>query len=199
MGSVVEKKQRKKAIPAFLVYEEMDSKLIYRKGYKDVLAKKKTFEEIMRSSVLQALIISAFAGYLKLNLSRQYAVVSGEAGLHLAKGNNLANDMAVYDKKDIVNPLSKNYFDFAAKLVIEVDIKAEVENFASENDHIFEKTTKMLAFGIPKVLWITTQSRKLMVAEPGKDWTVADWNREVELMQGIRMNLEGLLKEEGVL
>jgi hypothetical protein len=39
----------------------------------------------------------------------------------------------------------------------------------------------------------------LLVAEPGKDWIVADWNREVELMEGLRMNLEQLLKAEGVL
>jgi hypothetical protein len=37
------------------------------------------------------------------------------------------------------------------------------------------------------------------LAEPGKDWIVADWSREVELMEGLRLNLEALLKEEGVL
>lgn len=199
MGTVAEKKPRKKAIPAFLIYEEMDGKPIYRKGYKEVLAKKKTVEEIMGSSVLQALIISEVAAFLKQRLPKHYAVVVGEAGLHLNKGNNLATDIAIYAKKDILNPLSENYFNIPAKLVIEVDIRAEVEHLVTQNDYVYQKTTKLLDFGIPRVIWITTPSRKLMVAGPGKDWIVADWNREVELMEGVRLNLEELLKAEGVL
>jgi hypothetical protein len=64
MEPVVEKKPRRKAVPAFLVYEEMDGKPIYRKGYKEVLAKKKSFEEIMGSSVLQTVIINALLRFL---------------------------------------------------------------------------------------------------------------------------------------
>ena len=131
MEPVVEKKPRRKAIPAFLVYEEMDGKPIYRKGYKEVLAKKKSFEEIMGSSVLQALIISEVAAFLKQRLPKYYAVVVGEAGLHLNKGNNLATDIAIYAKKDILNQLSENYFNIPAKLVVEVDIRAEVEHLVT--------------------------------------------------------------------
>jgi hypothetical protein len=199
MGPIAEKKPRKKAIPAFLVYEEMDGKPIYRKGYKEVLAKKKSFEEIMGSSVLQTVIINAILRFLYRNLPDRYVIGTNEAGLHLGKGNNLSNDIAVYDKKDIPNQFSKHYFDITARFVIEVDIRAEAEHFATEKDYVYEKTTKMLAFGVPRVVWITTDSRKLLVAEPGKDWIVADWNREVELMEGLRMNLEELLKAEGVL
>jgi Uma2 family endonuclease len=199
MEPVADKKPRKKAIPTFLVYEEMDGKPIYRKGYKEVLAKKKTFEEIMGSSVLQALIISFVANYLRQHLPKHLVPVTGEVGLHLSKGSNLANDIAVYDKKEIINPLSTNYFNIPAKLVIEVDIRAEAEHFTTEKDYVYGKTTKMLSFGVPRVVWITTESRKLMVAEPGKDWIVADWNREVELMEGVRLNLEELLKAEGLL
>ncbi|HEX8528983.1 MAG TPA: Uma2 family endonuclease [Cytophagales bacterium] len=199
MGPIAEKKPRKKAVPAFLIYEEMDGKPIYRKGYKEVLAKKKTLEEIMGSSVLQALIISEVAIFLRQHLPKQYAVVVGEAGLHLNKGNNLATDIAIYARKDILNTLSENYFNVPAKLVIEVDIRAEIEHMVTQNDYVYQKTTKLLSFGIPKVIWITTPSRKLMVAEPGKDWIVADWHREVELMEGLRLSLEQLLKDEGVL
>ncbi len=84
-------------------------------------------------------------------------------------------------------------------MVIEEDIKTEVKNFASKKDYIYEITTKMLTFGISEVIWITIQSRKMIIAEPGKDWIVADWSRKVELMDGLRINLEGLLKDEGVL
>jgi hypothetical protein len=66
-----------------------------------------------------------------------------------------------------------------------VDIKVETGNFATEKDYIFETTTKILNSGFPMVIWITTQSRKLMRAEPGKDRIVADWIREVELLEGL--------------
>lgn len=199
MPEVIEKKKRTKAIPASLVYEEMDGKPIYRKGYGQVLAKKKTLEEIMGSSIVQSLVVSAIASYLRHQLAKQFAVVSNESGIHLAKGNNLASDVAVYNKKDITNPFSKQYFDFPAQLVVEVDIKAETENFTTQNDYVIQKTEKLLTFGIPRVIWIFIEGRKIMVAEPGKDWIIANWNREVELMEGLRLNLEALLKEEGIL
>ena len=45
-----------KDIPKSLIYEVMDGRPIYRKGYKDVLAGKKTLEEILGRSSLQSLI-----------------------------------------------------------------------------------------------------------------------------------------------
>ena len=51
------RKQRK--VPEYLVYEIMDGKSIYYRGYKSVSNKTKTFEDIMGSSALQG-IIAAF-------------------------------------------------------------------------------------------------------------------------------------------
>ena len=45
-----------KNIPESLVYEMMDGKTLYRKGYKQVLAGKKTLEEIMGASSLQSIV-----------------------------------------------------------------------------------------------------------------------------------------------
>jgi hypothetical protein len=42
-----------KSIPESLVYEMMDGKTLYRKGYKQVLAGKKTLEEIFLKSLLR--------------------------------------------------------------------------------------------------------------------------------------------------
>lgn len=61
-------KQRNKAkpIPESLIYEIMDGKPLYYEGYKDVLANKKTSEEIMGVSGLQSFII--FSKYYMQNL-----------------------------------------------------------------------------------------------------------------------------------
>jgi hypothetical protein len=53
-----EKKKRTRAIPAYLICEELEGKPLYYKGYKDVLSGKKTKEDIMGASGLQMELIS---------------------------------------------------------------------------------------------------------------------------------------------
>ncbi len=48
----------KRKIPDYLVYEVMDSKPIYYRGYQSVMSKTKTLEQIMGCSSLQAELIS---------------------------------------------------------------------------------------------------------------------------------------------
>lgn len=50
-------RNKAKAIPESLIYEIIDGKPFYYDGYKDVLANKKTSEEIMGASGLQSFII----------------------------------------------------------------------------------------------------------------------------------------------
>ena len=52
----LEKKSRKSPtkVPNYLIYEVVKGEPIYYKGYKDVLNKTKTFEEIIMDSTLQA-------------------------------------------------------------------------------------------------------------------------------------------------
>lgn len=55
---VEEKRKRRKKIPDSLVREWIDGKPFYYKGYKDVLNKNKSLEDIIGSSTLQALIVT---------------------------------------------------------------------------------------------------------------------------------------------
>src|SRR4028118_273219 len=148
MGPIAEKKPRKKPIPAFLVYEEMDGKPIYRKGYKEVLAKEETLEGIIGRSVFQTIVTSAVVHLLMRHLPEHFVV--GEAGIHLSPGNDLVNNIAVYDKRDITNPLSTGYFDTAPRLAIELDCKADTEDFTTQADYMHLKMAKLLAFGVPR-------------------------------------------------
>ena len=51
-GAAKPRKTRK--VPDYLIYEIMDGQPLYRKGYKAVLNKSKTLEDIMGSSTLQS-------------------------------------------------------------------------------------------------------------------------------------------------
>ena len=186
-------------VPSYLIYETLNGRPLYRKGYKDVLANRKTPGEIMGCSDLQAIIVSALHAYLYNNANRKvYWVVTNEPGLHLQLGDNLANDIAFYEKEKVT--IKGKFFDVAPKVVVEVDIKIDLEEFpAKALDYIYEKTEAMIAFGTERVIWITTKSRKVFVATKGEIWLTHNWDATIPVLDNLTLNVEALLTEEGVL
>ena len=82
-------------------------------------------------------------------------------------------------------------------MVVEVDIAIELEAMNS-SEYILAKTQNLLDFGTEKVIWIFTRSKKVFVAEPGKDWYFTDWNNSVLLIEGISCNMAEYLASEGI-
>ena len=66
------------------------------------------------------------------------------------------------------------------------------------DNYLFKKTQKLLDFGVGKVVWITTHSRKVTVATPKANWQVMDWDKEVEVLDGMSFNIGEYLTDEGV-
>jgi Uma2 family endonuclease len=196
-----ERPKRRPKVPGNLVYEELNGRPLYYAGYRDVLAGRKTPEEIMGSSDIQAIVVGAILGFIHANIDRKkYWITTNESGLHLKKGNNLSNDIAIFEKSD-VPVLRGKYFTVPPKVVVEVDVKVELpadEFPAREADYVFEKSARLLDFGVQKVIWITTHTRKLFVATPNDPWTVQDWNRDVPVLDDCVLNLARLLEEEGI-
>ncbi|QMW02663.1 Uma2 family endonuclease [Spirosoma foliorum] len=186
-------------IPSYLIYETLNGRPLYRKGYKEVLAKRKTPGEIMGCSDLQVIIVSALHLYLGNHVNRKaYWVVTNEPGLHIQLGDNLSNDIAVYEKEKVT--VKGKFFDVAPKVVVEVDIKVDLEAFpAMEQDYVYEKTQAMLNFGTERVIWITTKSRKVFVATKGETWITLDWAATIPVLDAVTLNVADILTEEGVL
>lgn len=205
MEAIAAKKPRGRAtkqpdVPPALVYEVWNGKPIYYKGYRDVLAGRKTPQEIMSCSDLQAVLIYILNGFLFTHLNRkQYVVGTNESGLHLAKHDNLGNDIAIFDKAQ-VGKLKGKYFDVPPRVVIEVDIKADVAEFLNEDlDYIIAKSQKMLDFGTDKVVWILTSTRKLYVATRNqKQAVITDWDEDIHLLDDCTLNVKRLLDEEEI-
>ncbi len=190
-------------IPAYLIYEVLDGKPIYYKGYKEVLAKNKTLEDIMGSSGLQAEIVSYLLKicYLAID-TRLFRIFTNEVGSHIDKRNNLSNDIAIFDKKVLpAEKITRHYPDVPAKLVIEVDLDGELgtEESFTENEYIHTKVQKMLDFGVEKIFWITTKTQKILLATPGENWQIVDWNKDIELFQGHSFNIGDHLNKEGII
>ena len=188
-----------KNIPESLIYEMIDGKILYRKGYKQVLAGKKTLEEIMGASSLQSLVAFHLTSIIAKFIDEDiYFVLINESGVHLDHKNNLANDLAIYDK-EVLKPsmISTKYTDVPPKIAIEIDVKAEYEDL-TELGYIYKKTQKLLNFGVEKVIWIITSVGKVTVSTPEKNWETMDWNKDVEIMDGHSFNVANYLKKQGV-
>lgn len=187
-----------KNIPDYLVLEIVDGQPIHYKGYREVLSGNKTFSEIMGSSGIQSLIVAYFQRMLFRQLEEElYTIFSSESGLHLDRRNNLAGDILIFDNAVLPNEsITAHYVDIPPKIVIEVDIMADPSDI-DPTAYLFKKTQKLLDFGVEKVIWITTNAKKVTVATSGTNWQVMDWDNEVEILEGITFNVGKYLVDKG--
>lgn len=192
-------KRQPRNIPPYLVYEIMDGKPIYYKGFRDVLLQKKTFEEIMGASGLQSIIIYYLVSFIgKFINEDQFTVLTGEAGLHLDHKNNLANDIAIFDNLVLTpDKINKKYADVPPKIAMEVDIVADIEDLG-ESGYIYKKTQKLLNFGTEKVFWVLTTAQVVIVATSEKIETFS-WNKDIELINSQSFNIGKFLDKKGII
>jgi Uma2 family endonuclease len=187
-------------VPDVLVYEEMDGKPIYYRGYREVLAHQKNPEGIMGCSDVQGIIISMMLRFLFRELPEdQYEIITNEIGLHLERGSNLSSDIVIYQKADLLRtPLKNQYFDIPPLVAIEVDIKADTSDLNTPADYCHGKTEKLFAFGVKQVVWLFSASRKVMVAHPQQDWITKDWDKPVTLLDQYSFSMADLIKKGGI-
>jgi hypothetical protein len=183
-------------IQSALIFELWNGVPIYYKGYKDVLSGKKTIEEIVYNTDLKGVLLALINGFLGISINRKkYLIATNEIGLHLAKNDNLANDVVIFEKEKI-GKLKGKFFDVAPKVVIEVDIKAEISSFQNEEtNYILQKSQKMLDFGTEKVVWILTDSQKVFVIDKNETrWYVVNWSENIPLLDDCVLNIKQLLE-----
>ncbi len=184
-------------VPEYLVWEVLDGQPLYRRGYKDVLRKLKTLEEIMGTSSYQSLITDYIIKLLHRQLDdTQYDVLSSEIGVHLKHRNNLSNDIAIYPLLS-ADKITKKYTDYPAKIVIEIDIDID-SSVMHDIEYLNKKTKKLLDFGVEKVIWVLTNIKKVMVATPHSPWIMVEWTQDIEILEGITFNIQAFLDKRGI-
>jgi UDP-2,3-diacylglucosamine pyrophosphatase LpxH len=188
-------------VPDYLIYEIMDGKPIYYRGFRDVLAGKKQAEEIMGSSLLQSYIVTYLTSKIINFLDEDlFTVLAHEAGIHLDKSNNLAGDILIFNN-EILTPdkIDIYYSDVPAKIVIEVDITADTHEFGTIDSYMYKKTKKLHDFGVERVIWINTADRMILIADKTKDsWIVQDWNKDIEILEGLTINIPAFLSKKKI-
>lgn len=180
-------------VPASLIYEWDDGQPIYYRGYQEVLMGKKTAEEIIGDSTLQAWIKSKLYLFLcNTLLDKGYEVLVGEIGMQLAPKSTRAADIAIFAAQDLV--LSDKYSARPPEVVIEIDVKADYPNSGKLIEYYERKTQKLLDFGVKKVIWVFTDSETVLVVENGQK-SFWEWTDEVEILAGVKVRLEGIVEK----
>ena len=194
-------KQRKLArkIPEYLVKEVLDGIPIYYKGYKAILRKEKTLENFMGASGLQIFILRYLTYLLIRQLNEeQYYVFTGEGGMHINTNNNFSGDVMIYEQSKLpIFKIDKHYLDIPPKIDIEIDVNIDTTDF-TEQTYIYRKTDRLLSWGVEKVIWVLSESQKVIVAEQGKDWLLIDWSKDIEIIDGVKFNVSQYLEKSGV-
>ncbi|MDZ7897692.1 MAG: Uma2 family endonuclease [Arcicella sp.] len=194
-------KQRKVArkVPEYLVKEILNGIPIHYKGYKAVLRKEKTLEDIMGASGLQSFIVSYIYKLMVRQLSDDmYHILTGETGLHLKLSDNLSGDIVLYDYDKLpISNIDTHYLSIPPKIDIEIDVNIDTTDF-TEQTYIYAKTDRLLLWGVEKVIWVLSVSKKVIVAEQGKDWLIVDWSKDIEIIDGIKFNVSQYLERAGV-
>ena len=120
-------------VPSHLIKEILDDMPVFYKGYKAVLRKEKTIEDIMGASGLQIFIVRYLFRLLDRNLDDNlFYVFTGEGGLHLSKGTNLSGDVLVFDKQTLTPDLiDMHYLNIPPLIDIEIDVVLSISTSIS--------------------------------------------------------------------
>ena len=193
-------KKSKRKVPSYLIKEWVYDTPVYYKGYREVMKKTKTPEEIMADGMLQAILKNWLHLLLgaQLNLEN-YWVLTGEVGAHIAPRKNASHDLVIIEKR-LLPPgkVSNRYADVSPKVVIEIDTAIEYGADKPVEQFVQQKTQQTLDFGAEKVIWIFTATQKVMVATRDADWTISDWSKTIEVLDGVGFNLAEFVEKEGI-
>ena len=186
-------------VPKNLVYEWLNGKPIYYRGYKNVLNGKLKSEDIMGSSRIQAFFISLIVERLLPHLLKTHKIFYSEMGVHISVGNNLSTDIAIYRRSDLTPQwlMQDTYADLPPLVVIEVDTKAAPESVEDFNTYFTDKMQKYLDFGVEQVVWVFTKTKKIWLAEKGgQSWLIVNWDYQLTVLSE-KFTIEQLIKDYG--
>jgi len=190
---------KRKTILKELIYEMRYGRPIYYRDYDKVLSGEKSLEEVMGSSFFQAELIMLIIQVLFKHLDfKKYRIYTNELGFKFAPKSWRNLDIAIFKKEKVQEYIKKKYDEYISvppEIVIEIDTKADLHNFSSPIDYFVEKTEDLLQAGVKKVIWIFTKVEKVWIAEKNKDWHIKSWKENIEIIEGITLNIHKLLLE----
>lgn len=196
MESVATAKKETANIPDYLIYEWVGDIPVYYRNYQKVLSGELKLSDVVGYGELQWVYVNILGNYLKDALGKDWWVLIGEGGLHLEKNRNSSLDLAIYPRSAInLQNLQIKYLDHPPEVIIEIDTKADLE-IMLKMDYINAKTQQLLDFGVQQLVWLFTNTRKVLVARPGQAWLTVNWSDEIEVL-GHAFKIEEVIAAAG--
>ncbi|MEE4359665.1 MAG: Uma2 family endonuclease [Desulfococcaceae bacterium] len=182
-------------IPESFIYEMVRGTPVYYKRSEIISESDSSVGEVMGSSFLQAQLVAIIVGILfgKLDLNK-YVITTNETGFRYAENSFRALDIAVFEREKVTKELlSEEYVKTAPEIVIEVDIKADLNPHGDMMYYMNKKTEDLLNAGVKKLIWIMTRSKKVMIAKQGEPWILAGWDYNIALTDKLSINMKHIL------
>ncbi|RFS15571.1 Uma2 family endonuclease [Emticicia sp. C21] len=197
--SITVKKSFRRKNPSQFIYEIIDGKPIYYRGYKEAVRNNLGVEAIKGCSTLQSeIVFFVLSNIYPFYDRKKYRILTNKLSLQLDSKNILSGDIVIYDKQVLTgDKINNKYPDVPPKYVIEIDTNADLSE-SSFMEYMTRKTEKLFEFGVEKVFWVITLTQQVIVALPKEDWLIKNWNKNIELFDGITMNIGRYLAEEGI-
>lgn len=57
-----------------------------------------------------------------------------------------------------------------------------------------DKTDELLKFGVEKVIWIFTDTKKILVAAKGGEWQLLNWEKEIAILGGFKLVVSDIVQ-----
>lgn len=117
---------------------------------------------------------------------------------YLVRQRKSAMEQAVQNIPDILVKDNRKYLGFPPEVVVEVDIKAELDTIEGLRDslgYVDRKTKELFKFGVKKVIWVLTDTEKVVVAEAGQPWTFVGWDKDIPVLDECSINVKAIVDE----
>lgn len=180
-------------IPSYLIYEMDDGVPIYYKGYFEVLAGEKDFEEIIGNTSLQAWLKGELSYFIKNLLPVEYIMTTGELGLQIEKSTSRVVNIAIFKKENFV--LSNQYSAHPPEIAIEIDTKADLNSTGAAIKYYQRKNKQLFEFGVKKIIWIFTEVQAVQVLEVEGKEQEFEWAEDIPVMENVSFNLQQIMDQ----
>ncbi|MCU0348764.1 MAG: hypothetical protein MUC59_17625 [Saprospiraceae bacterium] len=180
----------KRAIPQHLIYEVSKGKPIYRKGYKEYLVGDEGLDLFRIDSTFQAWLKFRLSSSIGIQLlEKEHGLLTGPVHIQVQSSKKCVTDLAILRNEDL--HLDDQVISKPPIITIDIDFRQQ-----NSLEFVFGKIEDYHYFCVHKVIWIFTKNKKVMVAEPGQPWLTLDWSADVEVVQGLVINLEEIVSKK---
>ena len=134
--------------------------------------------------------------WLETHFADAYHIFSETISLPFEKNSSREVMMVLLREERVPSPnFEKDSLMNTPDLVIQLDTQEELSHISYPLEYYFSQTQDLMDIGVQKVLWILSHTEKLIIAESGKRWAIADWAEDVEVLHDVHLNLRKLLRD----